>query len=954
MDYQIQKEVKFNNEHKKRLDGIEAAVNPSVAPVADAPGDPVLLTAQAPDPVDIVNIARTVDAGFNKIVTVFAALCEEVAFLKQTAESKFYAQLSLFGHTKLDDGDELSDGLLEAMLGRALPMFQDAHNFVSRVQAVVLNAVRQVQALYHRDHGFAAGFREVRWKPVAMALGDALLILVTLDTIIRSNRVITAAWEKYKRVADIMRTDPAKYGADPAAAAAFDKLLTQLDAGLITGNTFQRCLDQQFEPLPDPTGAYRDHFRDRAFDNLDALATVMGTEAETTEAKQVAGQFALYALYRALTAGKVPPDALKKQFERLWKLCEKVPLVPLYSKCVWLPDAFLMSYCSVPGLSMSKLVPKDPNALRAAAADALADGLQPFVNVLHTRTLAWLVRADMAFAADPMLPRSTPPQDLLRSRIVLLNQAIFLSYGGHKRLQMLVNYQLALGKDFKRRLIDPLVRLVEVLKVLEASVRRYHAAIVEALPHIYRDTLMEVLLVLRQLGLKAGSKKADDAYKYIAAATELVQTLVFSTETWSPVRRVCLDIGLAVLQQKSGVTAPAEVAAFGRAQAQLALLSEYHSHMRTACDTSILYWVRELMPAMVAHVATPAGGSACDSDARSGTRLQYLFTAFSDSARMVCNAVHLPPPPPARQRVVAPSKGEASGGGAGSGSGSGSATEEALGSVEHLLTAYERYLHGILQHDIIMPLCRAVENDLRFTVHAVHLSHMEAPSARTGRPPLVHLLHTPPIRIVGTLVDIRQEVTHYLEKTFYELTTIALHDWKTYGEMASVAADKYGLALTDNHLPMGCLDQGLDVLQIMRNIHVFVARYNYNLNQQFFVEKKSVKGAKHLNTVSITSVSGSIRQHGSGMMNTTVNFAYQFLAQKFNMFSQFLYDEYIKSYLAKVSNTTADSLAYASAPLLSHSPRSSLPSDVACRSAATTAARARSWTTGTLMTTPWP
>jgi hypothetical protein len=53
--------------------------------------------------------------------------------------------------------------------------------------------------------------------------------------------------------------------------------------------------------------------------------------------------------------------------------------------------------------------------------------------------------------------------------------------------------------------------------------------------------------------------------------------------------------------------------------------------------------------------------------------------------------------------------------------------------------------------------------------------------------------------------------------------------------MSSVALDKYGLVLTDNHLPMGCLDQGLDVLQIMRNIDVFVRRYNYNLNQQFFV-----------------------------------------------------------------------------------------------------------------------
>lgn len=117
--------------------------------------------------------------------------------------------------------------------------------------------------------------------------------------------------------------------------------------------------------------------------------------------------------------------------------------------------------------------------------------------------------------------------------------------------------------------------------------------------------------------------------------------------------------------------------------------------------------------------------------------------------------------------------------------------------------------------------------------------------------------------------------------------------------MSALAAERYGLNLTDNSLPMGCLDQGLDVLQIMRNIHIFSARYAYNLNQQFFIEKKSVKGAKHLNSVNIQSISSSIRQHGSGMINTTVNFAYQFLSQKFSVFSQFLFDDYIKSYLAR-------------------------------------------------------
>lgn len=104
-------------------------------------------------------------------------------------------------------------------------------------------------------------------------------------------------------------------------------------------------------------------------------------------------------------------------------------------------------------------------------------------------------------------------------------------------------------------------------------------------------------------------------------------------------------------------------------------------------------------------------------------------------------------------------------------------------------------------------------------------------------------------------------MTHYLDKTFYNLTTVALHDWATYSEMRNLATQRYGLAMTEAHLPSQtleqvfaatphhhekksktqtlfffftflCFHQGLDVLEIMRNIHVFVSKYLYNLNNQ--------------------------------------------------------------------------------------------------------------------------
>jgi len=64
-----------------------------------------------------------------------------------------------------------------------------------------------------------------------------------------------------------------------------------------------------------------------------------------------------------------------------------------------------------------------------------------------------------------------------------------------------------------------------------------------------------------------------------------------------------------------------------------------------------------------------------------------------------------------------------------------------------------------------------------------------------------------------------------------------------------------------------------------------------------FIEAPLFATGKTLNTIGIRHVANSIRTHGMGIMNTAVNFAYQFLARKFHVFSQFLYDDHIRSRL---------------------------------------------------------
>ena len=56
-------------------------------------------------------------------------------------------------------------------------------------------------------------------------------------------------------------------------------------------------------------------------------------------------------------------------------------------------------------------------------------------------------------------------------------------------------------------------------------------------------------------------------------------------------------------------------------------------------------------------------------------------------------------------------------------------------------------------------------------------------------------------------ISLADYVEHYLNQTFYNLTTVALHDWRTYSEMRTWAQRKYGLVMIEAHLPSQTLEQ---------------------------------------------------------------------------------------------------------------------------------------------------
>ena len=834
--------------------------------------DPIQLHLHPAEKVDVQDLIRTDNELFNKVLTVFAVLCDEISELKVTAEANFYPALIMFGQAKHGDESEVKPGEDELQMGRMLPFFQDVSNFIDRCNSIAINLIHQLASLYHTFQKlWKSTFKLVHLRPVYDSLADLIEVLITLDAIVMDNTNISTAWDKYKRMMQYVRADPSRYSVTVERVKQFERLLVSLDQTIMSAQLLQTCIEQDFEALPivedeedddeDESNQTIDVRNNRVFleeffycikDRFEQIHSAIGTPLEAFERQKLVGTFGLYVLYRRLTPPNLLPDA--NFYKSLWELQLKVPCVTLCGRILWFSAEFLLKYAP---FSTKKLHPEDIDQCRRENLHRLDESFAANEIASATAELqVWLVRMESFFQPTTRGAGDTSRVINIRGNLIL--KGLMLATRIQTQMHSILNLHLSLNIPMQKKVVRPLYQCIEILKGIEFMFARKNPIVAESIALVMNQVSQSILAFFRPIKAKLeASKKFDDTKLDVLAAVTVIEDLLKTSESFSYTRLTVLSLAIRI---SAAIAASDAQLATAFAEPikliwKLSLYSDFQRRIRRACDCSFFYWSRELLSTFVQDIYKKP---------EQANRIQYILAGFSDALSLLNAGLH--------EETNVP-----------------------------YVDAYGNFITQVLEDDLVTPLCQDVENDLRLHIHAVHLDHMEAPNPKTT--PDFKVLHyyldLRPLRLVGSFLDLRERVTLYLESTFYNLTTVALHDWKTYGEMRNLANDKYGLTLAENHLPMGSLDQGLDILQIMRNIHIFVARYNYNLNQQFFLERRSDKGSRHLNSINIHSIASSIRTHGMGIMNTTVNFTYQFLLKKFDIFSQFLFDEYIKSYLQK-------------------------------------------------------
>ena len=866
-DQHVQELLQFVQTHESVLAEIHTSTREALADAPETHYRPIKVALEPKERVLPSDLIMTDNTELRKILTVILFNCDEIHELQLMAEEKFYSPLVMFGQQPMDLHDDedytpepTTPGYAERQIGMILPTLQELSNFIERCYAVAVNMVQQLAAIHDdRQIHYQRVFSLTHLKTCFVALGDLLRMLITIDTIIRGNEQLAEAWAQYKLMISFVRADQASFNTDESGVSKFERMLVSIDAPLMTGQIFEGCLEQNFESIDDGSeGEESIHVRsNKTFldellffirSRIDQILSPIGSNSEMNEREQVMSSYALYALYRRLLPKNIPPDG--KLFKLFWLVQKTVPFVVIVDKFLWFPGEFLQETAAAPS-AMGTLDPPSAPAFRKLFMEKYVSHFPNRANLAVAQCTAWFVLIESKFQSSVRYEDNTI--QALETRSSILFKGACLASRVSNLIKTCLVAHIVMEMALSRTLLNCITQLIEVLKGIEYSFMRKDSIIAEAQVHILRVFSVTMIDLIRPVRTKLHSvRKLDDARGDLMTCVQILEQTVCSTENYTPLRQHLVST-IVEMMTGSNFIEEKDAAKIDSMLQRIKMLANITTLVKNACNTSFLLFHSQLLPVIVAGIYEAP---------TSANRIYYTVGAFSDAVKLCESVKHRDPKP--------------------------------------FIINLRKSIHEVIEQEIIEPLSRDIETDLRLHIHTKQLDHMETVNPKSDdMKSLRPFLELPTIRVLGLQVDIKKEVTHYLDRNFYNLTTVQLHDWHTYHAMRNLAQEKLGLVLLENFLPMGSLDQGLDVLQIMRNIHIFVGRFTYNMNMQEFVEYKAEKGSKHFNTIKIQSIASSIRQHGLGMLNTTVNFTYQFLIQQFHIFTEFLYDENVRSPLSR-------------------------------------------------------
>ncbi|CAD5211962.1 unnamed protein product [Bursaphelenchus okinawaensis] len=790
----------------------------------------------------------------DKCVYIFLTLSKEVEKLGSEARGRFYNGLLLY-----EDGcDEKSQTEIIELMTTYFPFLHDLTNFVVRVKEVASTIITQLYMFFQlKDNLLAKAKERPMWR-LWRCLGDALVILATIQEILEHKPVIYDHFKEYRDSITIVAQNPGQFELNSER----DRLQLLVDlTGIVEQELFSDLILKSFcesniDGIFSKNKQFLERFRTIISDSLYKWDQVAQTDFPDRQCLIVLCNLTVF--YSHLTHSN--PD--KKLIKQISTTQRRLIGFHLVGDIIFMPLMFLNS--NLHSSSVRHLVTPSLDEATNLMLTQQSEQLQRETQLATEIVNEWKAETrNVIKDSGSGLGNGTANQlTVLRLNAVLKGARLADRVG--RLVKCILNAHLFKDRPISRSNALYLFKLIEIMKTVKFTMTYYWNDVIEWIQQAKQYWSKSFVRIIEGIRSVMGNSSKNDPY-YLDVLSSLQLASLYVSNSTSKQALMASGMALDMANYLKNLR-NSEILEVDEIMVRLDSICNIEDILDRVTGCSFLYFHRELTSIYLEALIT------MDLNVDG---VKKFFDALGDSMDVMKDCRHKP--------------------------------------VDKLVDEFRNGVFALVDETLVEKLSTMIENDLRVLAHSrqnIDEDFIETEVFKTKKAKNVYLfenqekfqrirelIEMEPLVLCGRQLHLKEKVEHSIQKVFYELTVVALHDSETYAQMRLLAKKRYNLQLLDSYLPHMVIDQGLDILKVAASLDSFVENYCYDLKEHAFYEKKSA--TKMLNVMRVENVVSSIKTRGMGVVHNTLNVAYTLLKKKLKLLSQLMFTEQIKLQLVK-------------------------------------------------------
>ena len=819
----------------------------------------------------ICDLINTSNKFYNKVLI---AIITDIFQIENILPNMGYTQyeslysLSIYGEKNYNE-EQGSDSNGETKISYMLPYLNEIYETILNLLTIATNLLSQLLSLYTSDiknnPHYENEFKFYNFDLPFEYLGKILSYFIAIDSIVKGNDFIKADWDKYRTMFHRVKSNPSEYNMSEEQKKKLDKLIKRINAPIFENTCYEQCvkmiLDKAGESTPSGSGIIKAnqngtfifHLTNYLKKTIGKIYTDLGDFGETYEPINFFQYLGLFGMYMII----VGPKCDKNLLRNVWSFQKKITRINIVGISTFKIKDFLVRFKEFKGVNLE---PPDPVRNEIDNVLIMERQLNILINNLKLDVMTWISRLDSDIFGIKLDLTGNKMEQINKLKIITKQRINFivtgLSLSNYLRriISNILDIHLNNGLDISPDLISQLTIGIELIKVIEFQFYKIMPKIAQNL-NIINRILLEVMQIPLQttktmLNTKFNEKKKNsNIYLYldqISAINILYNCFMAIPSTMRIlISKMCLNTlsGLNSLNEKSLKSITNDLW-------HIDIINNLSREIKRSCDCSFLYLYQDIIPISLKSIYK-----------NDPVSLYYFAMALNDIEKPLMYIKYK--------------------------------ENNGIETIKLL----RKNIIKLFEKNFLLKLCEGIDADLRKQIHHMLIEKLNPPDFSEVN--LNDYLKIKKFKLFDCVMDIKRFVEEYMNMTFYNLSTLSLKDWQTYQQMRVLAKHKYGLNLHEIFLPSQNLDKGKDILEIIRNLKTFTKKYTHNLNNQIFIEMFPENN--DVNVLGTKQILNSLYTHGTGIVNSLVNKAFNFISKTIKPLLNIIFDDYVISMLKEES-----------------------------------------------------